>query len=71
MGLLVGVGLAALVYLVRVFELLGPVGAGRSYPVIGVAGWFLVLAFVLATATALLVTTLLTAVRAYQLATSE
>jgi hypothetical protein len=71
LGLLAGVGLAALVYLVRVFELLGPVGTTRSYPVVGVAGWFLVLAFVLATATALLVTTVLTAVRAYQLATAE
>lgn len=70
-GLATGVGLAVVVYLVRVFELLGPVGAGRSYPVVGPAGWFAVLGFVLAVTTALLVTTLLTALRAYRLATAE
>ncbi len=70
-GVGTGVVLAVLVYLVRVFELLGPVGGGRSYPVVGPAGWFLVLGFVLAVTTALLVTTLLTAVRAYRLATAE
>lgn len=70
-GVASGLVLAALVYVVRVFELLGPVGAGRSYPVVGAAGWFLVLGFVLAVTTALLVTTLLTAVRAYRLATAE
>ncbi len=70
-GLASGVGLAVVVYLVRVFELLGPTGGGRSYPVVGPAGWFAVLGFVLAVATALLVTTLLTALRAYRLATAE
>jgi hypothetical protein len=70
-GILAGLSLAVLVYLVRVFELLGPMGGGRTYPVIGVAGWFLVLGFVLAVTTALLVTTVLTAVTAYRLATDE
>jgi hypothetical protein len=70
-GAAVGLGLAVVVYLVRVFELLGPVGGGRSYPVVGEAGWFAVLGFVLAVTTALLVTTLLTALRAYRLATAE
>jgi hypothetical protein len=63
-----GVALAALVYLVRVFELLGPVAGTQRYPVVGPEGWFLLLAVVLASATALLVTTVLTAATAYRLA---
>ena len=63
-----GVALAALVYLVRVFELLGPVAGTQRYPVVGPEGWFLLLAVVLASATALLVTTALTAATAYRLA---
>ena len=59
--------LALLVYLVRVFELIGPVGGTQRYPVIGPEGWFLVLGFVLASATALLVTAALTLVTAYRL----
>ncbi|MEZ3145015.1 hypothetical protein [Halobaculum sp. MBLA0143] len=70
-GVVVGLALAVVVYLVRVFELLGPVGGGRSYPVVGEAGWFAVLGFVLAVTTALLVTALLTALRVYQLAAGE
>lgn len=66
-GVVVGVVLAVLVYLVRVFELLGPVGGTQRYPVIGPEGWFLVLGFVLASATALLVTAALTLATAYRL----
>lgn len=66
-GAAVGVALAAGAYLFRVFELAGPVGGTRQYPLLGPEGWFLVLALVLATATALLVTTLLTLVTAYRL----
>ena len=65
-GLAAGVALAALVYLVRVFELIGPVGGTRQYPVVGPEGWFLVLGFVLASATTLLVTAVLTVVTAYR-----
>ncbi|WP_049893674.1 DUF7536 family protein [Halogranum rubrum] len=67
-GVAVGVLLAATVYLVRVFELVGPVLGTREYPVLGPEGWFLFLAFVLATTSAMLVTALLTLVSAYQLA---
>ncbi len=73
-GVSVGVGLAGLVYVVRVFELLGPstdTPTGGDYPVFGEAGWFLLLAAVLAVTTALLVTTVLTAVRAVRLARRE
>jgi len=65
-GVGAGVALAALVYLVRVFELIGPVAGSQRYPVVGPEGWFLVLGFVLASATALLVTTVLTAATAYR-----
>jgi hypothetical protein len=67
LGVLAGVGLAVVVYLFRVLELLGPFAGTRQYPVIGAEGWFLLLAFVLASATALLVTALLTVVSAYRL----
>ena len=67
-GLGVGVGVAVLAYVVRVFELLGPVVTGREYPVVGPEGWFLMLAVVFATATTLLVTLVLTGVRVAQLA---
>jgi len=66
-GVVTGVALAVVVYLVRVFELIGPVGGTQQYPVIGPEGWFLVLGFVLASATALLVTAALTLVTAYRL----
>jgi hypothetical protein len=65
-GLAAGAALAILVYLVRVFELIGPVAGTRQYPVVGPEGWFLVLGFVLASATALLVTAVLTAATAYR-----
>ncbi|MFB6304469.1 MAG: hypothetical protein ABEH47_04835 [Haloferacaceae archaeon] len=67
-GAAVGVGLALLMYLVRVLELLGPVRGTRAFPVLGVGGWYLLLAVVLASATAALVTTALTLVSAYRLA---
>jgi hypothetical protein len=67
LGVLAGVGLAVVVYLFRVLELLGPFAGTRQYPVIGAEGWFLLLAFVLASATALLVTALLTVVSVYRL----
>ncbi|MFB6101047.1 MAG: hypothetical protein ABEJ73_00595 [Haloplanus sp.] len=66
-GILAGAGLAVLVYLVRVFELIGPVAGTQRYPVVGPEGWFLLLGFVLASATALLVTTILTVATAYRL----
>lgn len=62
-GALVGVAFAALVYLYRVAELLGPVRDTRGSPLL-----FLGLAFVLAFATAALVTVALTVRSAYRLA---
>lgn len=59
-GLTVGGLLAVGVYLVRALELLGPVGGTREFPVLGADGYFLLLAVVLASATALFVATLLT-----------
>jgi hypothetical protein len=70
-GAVVGVCLAVGAYLFRVREVAGPFAGTREYPVLGAEGWFLVLAFVLASATALLVTALLTAVSAYRLAGEE
>jgi hypothetical protein len=67
-GVAVGLLLAAAAYAFRVFELGGPFAGTREYPVLGPEGWFLVLAFVLATATALLVAAVLTVVSAYRLA---
>ena len=66
-GVGVGVALAVVAYAARVFELLGPFAGTRAYPGLGPEGWFLVLAFVLATSTALLVTSLLTVVEAVRL----
>jgi hypothetical protein len=70
-GVGVGIALAVAVYLVRVFEVLGPVAGTQRYPVVGPEGWFLLLGFVLASATALFVTALLTVVTAYRLATRQ
>lgn len=69
-GAVVGVALAAAMYLVRVLELLGPVRGTRTFPVLGVGGWYLLLAVVLAAATTLLVATCLTLVAAHRLAGS-
>jgi hypothetical protein len=66
-GAVVGVALAVAAYAARVFELFGPFAGTRTYPGLGPEGWFLVLAFVLATSTALLVTSLLTVVEAVRL----
>jgi uncharacterized membrane protein len=65
-GLAVGVALAAAVYAVRVFELLGPFRGTQSFPVVGAAGWFLLLAVVLAVSTAAVVAAVLTLVTAYR-----
>lgn len=69
-GVAVGVGLAVLAYLFRVLELAGPFGGTRQFPVLGETGWFLMLAFVLAASTALLVATLLSVVSLVRLARS-
>jgi len=66
-GLLIGGAVAGGAYIVRVFELLGPVATGREYPVFGEEGWFLMLAVVFAVSTALLVAVVLTGVRMVQL----
>lgn len=70
-GLAVGLVFALIVYLVRVLELLGPFQGTREFPLLGVGGWYLMLAFVLATTTAILVATVLTVVSAVRLARSE
>ncbi|MFB6123045.1 MAG: hypothetical protein ABEJ78_06270 [Haloferacaceae archaeon] len=67
-GVAVGVCFGVLLYLARIFEVLGPFRGTREYPVFGPEGYFLVLAFVLASTTALLVATLLTLGSAYRLA---
>ena len=54
-GLVGGVILAALLYLVRALELLGPLTEVREYPLLGPNAWFLLLAFVLAATAALLI----------------
>ncbi|MFA1610217.1 DUF7536 family protein [Halobellus rubicundus] len=63
-GASVGVALALAAYFARVLELFGPFAGTREYPVLGPEGWFLLLAFVLATSTALLVTSALTVIEA-------
>ena len=47
-GVGVGIGVAAVAYLVRIFELLGPIGFERTYPIVGPEAWFLLLAIVFA-----------------------
>lgn len=59
-GAAVGALLALLLYLVRTFELLGPVFDAREYPLFGPEVWFLLLAFVLAATSALFVAIVLT-----------
>ncbi len=63
-GVGVGVALAVTVYLVRALELLGPAAGTREYPILGPEGFFLLLAVVLASATALFVASMLTLVAA-------
>ena len=67
-GGLAGLSLAIAAYLVRVLELLGPPAGGREYPILGPEGWFLVLAFVLAVTSAMLITMLLVALEAARMA---
>jgi len=67
-GAAVGLGVAALAYLVRVLELFGPFGGSREFPVLGPEGWFLLLAFVLFASTTLLATAAFTAATAVGLA---
>ncbi|WP_224332996.1 DUF7536 family protein [Haloprofundus halobius] len=67
-GVASGLLLALCAYLFRVLELFGPFGGTQQFPVVGPEGWFLLLAFVLATTTAMLVTAALTVVSAYRLA---
>lgn len=69
-GLLVGIVVAAVAYSVRIFELLGPAAAVHTFPVFGPQLWFVLLAIVFATATALAVVLLLTAARFYRLSES-
>jgi hypothetical protein len=64
-GGVVGLVVAAALYAVRVFELLGPPAGRQSFPVVGAEAWFVLLALVLATSTAAAVATLLTLVAAY------
>jgi len=59
-GVAVGVALAVLAYAFRLSRVAGPFAGTREFPVLGETGWFLLLSFVLASATALLVATLLT-----------
>jgi hypothetical protein len=66
-GIGAGVVLAVGAYLARVLEVFGTFAGTREYPVLGPEGWFLVLAFVLATSTALLVAAALTIVEMVRL----
>jgi hypothetical protein len=66
-GLLAGGGLAIALYLIRVFELIGPVAGTRSYPIVGAAGWYAMLALVLAVSMAMLVTAVIITVRLVRL----
>jgi hypothetical protein len=66
-----GVLVATLLYAVRVFELLGPFAGRQTFPVIGPEGWFLVLALVLASSTAVIVATLLTLATGYAVVRAE
>ncbi|GAB7089903.1 hypothetical protein JCM18237_01740 [Halorubrum luteum] len=59
-GIVAGVLLALVLYLVRTFELLGPLTEVREYPLFGPDLWFLLLAAVLAATFALLIAIVLT-----------
>jgi|AntRauTorcE11898_2_1112593.scaffolds.fasta_scaffold00278_20 hypothetical protein len=61
-GAATGIALAVLAYLFRLGRAAGPFVGTRQFPVLGETGWFLLLSFVLASAAALLVATLLTLV---------
>lgn len=70
-GAAVGVLVAALLYAVRVGELLGPFAGRQTFPVIGPEGWFLVLALVFASSSAVVVATLLTLATGYVVVRAE
>lgn len=65
-GAVGGLSLAVIAYLFRFLELWGPLADGRQYPVVGPEGWFLLLAFVLAATSAMLITVVLTVSAAVQ-----
>ena len=70
-GAAAGVALAALAYLFRIGRAAGPFAGTRQFPVLGETGWFLLLSVVLASAAALLVTTLLTLISLAKLVREE
>ena len=59
-GAATGLAVAVGAYAFRLGRAAGPFAGTRQFPVLGETGWFLLLSFVLASATALLVATLLT-----------
>lgn len=61
-----GLLLAIVAYLFRFLEVWGPLADGRQYPIVGPEGWFLLLAFVLAVTSAMLITVALTIAAAVQ-----
>lgn len=70
-GAAAGVALAVLAYVFRLGRAAGPFAGTRQFPVLGETGWFLLLSFVLASAAALLVATLLTLVSLIRLLREE
>lgn len=70
-GAAVGGLVAALLYAVRVGELLGPFAGRQTFPVVGPEGWFLLLALVFASSTAVIVATLLTLATGYAVVREE
>ncbi|MFW5939784.1 MAG: DUF7536 family protein [Halolamina sp.] len=70
-GVVSGLALAVLAYAFRLGRAAGPFTGTRQFPLLGETGWFVLLSFVLACATALLVTTLLTLVSLVRLAAAE
>jgi hypothetical protein len=67
----VGVLVAAVLYAVRVGELLGPFAGRQAFPVVGPEGWFLLLALVFASSAAVIVATLLTLATGYVVVREE
>ncbi|WP_049979551.1 DUF7536 family protein [Halolamina rubra] len=70
-GAATGVALAVLAYVFRLGRAAGPFAGTREFPILGETGWFLLLSVVLASAAALLVTTLLTLVSLVRLVHEE
>ncbi|WP_129114418.1 DUF7536 family protein [Halegenticoccus tardaugens] len=67
-GAAVGLLVAVSAYLFRVFEVIGPFPGTQEFFFFGPGVWFLLLAFVLATTSAMLVAAALTVVSIYRLA---